>query len=202
MLTFDGGVFIEQEKVKILSFFTDVTGAVRSGSQMLPVRCGPVHRFYRCGAVRFTDVTGAVRSGSQILPVRSGPVHRFSRFGSVRFSFTNGTFFLRSERWPPLLISDFSWILHQKIWTFFQGHFSWFCCPFEGLCLSMHFNLKGWSKCPNFIFMSWVISYLVMQFLRFGGFWLDFFASQNRETYFFDVKLIQPRREWILFLNL
>ena len=98
MLTFDGGVFIEQEKVKILSFFTDVTGAVRSGSQMLPVRCGPVHRFYRCGAVRFTDVTGAVRSGSQILPVRSGPVHRFSRFGSVRFSFTNGTFFLRSER--------------------------------------------------------------------------------------------------------
>ena len=107
MLTFDGGVFIEQEKVKILSFFTDVTGAVRSGSQMLPVRCGPVHRFYRCGAVRFTDVTGAVRftdvtgavrSGSQILPVGSGPVHRFSRFGSVRFSFTNGTFFLRSER--------------------------------------------------------------------------------------------------------
>ena len=73
MLTFDGGVFIEQEKVKILSFFTDVTGAVRSGSQMLPVRSGPVHRFYRFGPVRFIDLAGSVRSG-----FRSRTEHFFS----------------------------------------------------------------------------------------------------------------------------
>ena len=103
--------FTEQEKVTIFNLFTDLTYAVRSGSQMSPVRCGPVHRFYRCGPVRFTDVTGAVRSGSRILPVRSGPVHRFSRFGSVRFSLTNGTFFLRSERWPPLINGHYFFVI-------------------------------------------------------------------------------------------
>ena len=117
MLTFDGGVFIEQEKVKILSFFTDVTGAVRSGSQMLPVRCGPVHRFYRCGAVRFTDVTGAVRSGSQMLPVRSGPVHRFYRFGPVRFIDLAGSvrsgFRSRTEHFFSVQNGDHLYLRHK-----------------------------------------------------------------------------------------
>ena len=34
------------------------------------------------------------------------------------------------------VFSDFHYILPQKTWTFFEVHFSWFWCPFEGLCLS------------------------------------------------------------------
>ena len=32
--------------------------------------------------------------------------------------------------------NDFSWTFHLKKWIFFEGHFSWFCCSFEGLCRS------------------------------------------------------------------
>ena len=45
--------------------------------------------------------------------------------------------------------NDFSQILDRKMWKYSQVHFSWFCCSFEGLCLSTVREVKQSQPCSQ-----------------------------------------------------